>query len=74
MNKDELIVKQQLLIEEYKQKLIDNGKLYDRLHGKFYSIGQPLNDNRLKFNEEQLHWCMSVFQMVEGINFIDELR
>jgi hypothetical protein len=72
MTKEELIVKQQLLIEEYEQKLINNGKIQDQLINKFYGIGQPLNDNNLLFNDAQLKWCISVMKIAESINVINK--
>jgi len=68
MTKDELITKQQLEIEEYKQKLIENTKLKKDLEMRFYAIGQPLNDNCLMFNKEQLKWCFKTVELVESLN------
>ena len=42
MTKDELIAKQQLQIEEYKQMLEENSEIIKSLTGKFYNIGEPL--------------------------------
>ncbi len=39
MTKDELIAKQQLQIEEYKQMLEENSEIKKSLTGKFYNIG-----------------------------------
>lgn len=64
MNKDELIAKQQLEIEEMKMKLISNNETYKQLHGMFYSIGAPLNDNILKMNVDQLRWCSKVYNLI----------
>ena len=66
MTKDELITKQQLQIEEYKQILEENTKLKRDLKMKFY--GQPLNDNVLQFNKEQQKWCFEVVALVEQLN------
>jgi hypothetical protein len=68
MTKDELITKQQLEIEEYKQKLIENTELKKDLEMRFYAIGQPLNDNCLRFNKEQLQWCFKTVELVESLN------
>jgi len=68
MTKDELIAKQQLEIEEYKQMLQDNTDLKRDLEMMFYAIGQPLNDNVLQFNKEQQKWCFRVVALVEQLN------
>jgi hypothetical protein len=68
MTKDELITKQQLEIEEYKQKLIENVEIKKKLEMRFYAMGQPLNDNCLQFNKEQLKWCLKTVELVEDLN------
>ena len=68
MTKDELIAKQQLEIEEYKQMLKENTKLKRDLVMMFYAIGQPLNDNILQFNKEQHKWCFRVVELIEELN------
>jgi hypothetical protein len=68
MSKDELIAKQQLQIEEYKQMLEENSGLIKDLKMRFYAIGQPLNDNVLMFNKKQLSWCFETFDLVEQLN------
>jgi hypothetical protein len=70
MTKDELITKQQLEIEEYKEMLEENHNIITRLTGMFYNIGQPLNDNILNFNKEQQKWCFSVINLIEQLNSI----
>ena len=69
MTKDELITKQQLQIEKYKEMLKVNKKLKSQIVGKFYSIGQPLNDNVLQMNEDQMKWCFEVVHLVEHLNY-----
>ena len=68
MTKDELIAKQQLQIEDYKQMLEENTELKKDLTMMFYAIGQPLNDNVLQFNKEQHKWCFKVVELVEQLN------
>lgn len=68
MTKDELIAKQQLQIEEYKQMLEENSEIKKSLTGKFYNIGEPLNDNVLQFNKDQQKWCFGVVALVEQLN------
>jgi len=68
MTKDELIAKQQLEIQHYKAKLIENTKIGREIKGKFYNIGAPLNDNILQFNKDQMKWCFQVVELVEQLN------
>lgn len=68
MTKDELIAKQQLEIEDYKAKLIENTKIVREIKCKFYNIGAPLNDNVLQFNKDQIKWCFQVVELVEQLN------
>ena len=68
MTKDELIVKQQLEIEKYKEMLEENKKLKSKIIGKFYGCGQPLNDNVLQMNKEQMKWCFEVVGLAEDLN------
>lgn len=65
MTKDELIAKQQLEIEEMKSVFEANKQVISDLHFKIHGIGQPLNDNCLKFNKEQLLWVSQVLELVE---------
>jgi len=68
MTKDELIVKQQLKIEEYESKLLQNAETINDIKMLFYAIGQPLNDNVLEFNNKQLQWCFKVMDRVICLN------
>ena len=68
MTKDELIVKQQLEIEKYKKMLEENKKLKSKIVRKFYACGQPLNDNVLQMNKEQMKWCFEVVGLAEDLN------
>ena len=68
MTKDELITKQQLQIEEYKELLKENKELRNQIIGKFYNIGQPLNDNVLQMNKKQMGWCFGVVGLAEQLN------
>ena len=72
MTKDELITKQQLEIEELKHLLQENQDTKSTLIGMMCSIGQPLNDNVLAMNMDQLRWVGRVLDQVECINCIDE--
>lgn len=68
MTKDELITKQQLQIEEYTGMLKENKELKSKIIGKFYNIGQPLNDNALQMNKGQMKWCFGVLELAEQLN------
>jgi len=65
--KFKLIGKQQLEIDRYQQSHERDKKTLKLLRLKFYAIGQPLNDNNLKFNKEQLKWCFSVLGLIETL-------
>lgn len=68
MTKDELIVKQQLELEKYKEMLEENKKLKSKIVRKFYACGQPLNDNVLQMNKAQMKWCFEVVGLAEDLN------
>ena len=68
MTKDELITKQQLQIEGYKEKLKENKELVKQAIGMCYNIGQPLNDNVLKMNNPQMKWCFDICNIIKEIN------
>ena len=67
-DESELITKQQIQIEEYKELLKENKELRNQIIGKFYSIGQPLNDNVLQMNKNQISWCFGVVELAEQLN------
>jgi hypothetical protein len=67
-----LIAKQQLEIEELNSIMKENKKTINDITGHFYSIGQPLNDNCLMFNNDQKKWCHNVVTLVESLNVIRE--
>jgi hypothetical protein len=67
MTKDELITKQQLEIENYKRIMNENSDIIRNIKMRFIAIGQPLNDNVLMFNKDQLRWCGKTFQMIETL-------
>lgn len=54
MSKDELITKQQLQIEEMKQKIKDMEGAKRIALSHIYCIGGPLNDNRLGYSKPQM--------------------
>jgi hypothetical protein len=67
MNKDELITKQQLEIENFKEREKTNAEILRKINYRFIGIGQPLNDNCLKFNQNQLKWCTQVHDLIEQL-------
>jgi hypothetical protein len=67
MSKDELISKQQLQIEHYKQMVRDNKKTINRIRMRFIGCGAPLNDNVLQFNSKQMLWCHDVLELIDSI-------
>lgn len=67
MTKDELIANQQIEIESFKKKEREDKKTLKKIKGNFISMGCPLNDNLLNFNQDQLKWCMEVYQLIEEI-------
>ena len=70
MTKNELIVKQQLELEKYKEMLEVNKKLKSKLIGQFYGCGQPLNGNVLQMNKAQMKWCFEVVGLLEDLNYL----
>lgn len=63
-----LYVKNQIKKYDMKERLVANSKLKSDLRSMFYGIGQPLNDNVLNFNKEQMMWCARVVEKIEQIN------
>ena len=55
MTKDELITKQQLEIEHFKNELVEKIEMIRQVGSILYCIGGPLNDNKGGFTREQLH-------------------
>lgn len=64
---NDLVVKQQLEIESLKTTLKFNNDIVKRVKGNMISIGQPLNDNILKFNTEQIRWAMDIYDLLNQI-------
>jgi len=54
MTKDELIAKQQIEIEELRQKISEHKKIFKNIRGIIYGIGGPLNDNKLGYTRPQM--------------------
>lgn len=53
MTKDELIAKQQLEIEELKDRLNEMRESMRKINNALFCIGGPLNDNKLGFTHDQ---------------------
>lgn len=69
MTKEELITKQQIEIEQFKQMSLENKALIRNIKAKFTNIGAPLNDNILGFNPKQINWCGNVFELIDQIQY-----
>jgi hypothetical protein len=69
MTKDGLIARQQLKLEYHTDQNKVHAELKRLLIGKFYNIGQPLNDNILQFNPKQQRWAWDVVQLIEQLDF-----
>ena len=67
MTKDELISKQQLEIEEFKEREKYNKEIVSSLNARFTNIGAPLNDNVLQFNNDQIKWALRTFELIESL-------
>lgn len=67
MNKHKLIVEQILKINKHKITSRYNKRLIKKIRNKFIGIGQPLNDNILKFNKEQMLWAHEVLAMIDDL-------
>lgn len=68
MTKDKLIAKQQLEIEAFKIKEANDKLLIRKITHKFTGIGAPLNDNKLKFNTDQMRWAFEVLELIEQLD------
>lgn len=62
-----LVTKQQLKIEDFNEKTVHNEDVLKTLNHRFIGIGQPLNDNILKFNNDQLAWVFQIKELVDSI-------
>lgn len=69
MTEAELIARQQLDLENCKQLAESNLEIKRQIIGKFYNIGQPLNDNILQLNPKQQKWAWDVVKLVEQLEF-----
>lgn len=72
VNKDQLIAKQQLKIEEYEEILKKNAEVKEALISCFYSIGEPFDDNSWTFNSDQKIWSHNVVELIKEIEAIGE--
>lgn len=64
---EKLISEQQLKLSECESTNKNTKKIKKQLHLKFYAIGEPLNDNILKFNKEQIRWCFEVMELINKL-------
>ena len=65
MKKNTIIAKQQIEIESYKIIFKENHAIHKDIFGMFYSVGQPLNDNKLNFNKDQLQWVFELYELTK---------
>jgi len=69
MTKEELIINQALDLASSKQAHERNEETIKTLRSRFTSIGQPLNDNILDFNNNQLYWCQEVLDLIDELEY-----
>ena len=51
---DELILSQSRELFRLRREAEENARVRKAIHGVLYSVGGPLNDNKLKYSKEQL--------------------
>jgi hypothetical protein len=68
MTKDELIAKQQLEIEEFKEWFKENGETLSDVCGMLYNVGAPLNGNKLGMSREQLNFLVELNGLITSMN------
>jgi len=67
MNKDSLIAKQALEIEQYKAKAEEVEVVRYDIHRLLHDIGAPLNGSRLKYTEGQLKPFFDIAKRIEDL-------
>jgi hypothetical protein len=72
MKEYSLIGKQQLEIESLKREKEENAKILQDIKREFYAVGQPLNGNNLKFNEDQIRWALRVIYHFKKLNITEQ--
>ena len=73
MTHEELIAKQQLEIENLKQEKQAWIDAETEIYGILFSIGGPLNDNRLGYIKEQLAPFRRIRDILDGIMEVNEV-
>lgn len=68
----QLIAKQALRIEKQDRGKQENTKIVEDIKHEFYGIGKPLNDNKLKFNEDQIRWALRIIYHLEKLNIYEK--
>lgn len=66
MNKEELIVKQQIDIEDMKIDIDAMQKAFQIIYDSCYAVGMPLNDNVLDFNKQQRDFLRKIARIAES--------
>jgi phosphopantetheine adenylyltransferase len=67
MEKDELIAKQQLEIENLKQRVSELDEALRNIHSSIVCIGGPLNDNQKGYTHSQLSDFGYIVDQVEAV-------
>lgn len=70
--RQQLIAKQALRIEKQDREKQENTKIVEDIKHEFYGIGKPLNDNKLKFNEDQIRWALRIIYHLEKLNIYEK--
>ena len=53
-------------IKELQARIEELEKLLEWVHCQFIKIGGPLNDNKLKFNNKQLHFIAKIDKIIQN--------
>lgn len=67
MSPETLITKQQLQIEEMKERLELYGRAVREAIGVMVCIGGPLNDNKLRYTQEQRRDFHRIQEILEAV-------
>ena len=65
MTYEQLVAKQALKIDMLEQEIEGHAKAFFEIHRWIYGIGQPLNDNKLKYTNDQLSNFTEIANIIE---------
>ena len=68
----QLIAKQALRLEKQEREKQENSEIVKDIKRQFYAVGQPLNGNNLKFNEDQIRWALRIIYHLEKLNIYEK--